>query len=65
MQLEKRIQIILFLVIGIIFILSGIALNEINIISKVNHSTLSDWYNFLLPWIGSGKGGLKHPWGGP
>lgn len=66
MQIESRINYITFLVIGIIFILVGLALDELSVIENVNRwsvNNLNSWYDFLLPWVGEEGNGLPEPWG--
>lgn len=68
MKLESRVNYIVFLVIGIIFILVGIALDEMKTIEtainwSVNSgSNLDKWYEFLKPWIGDEDNGIPGPW---
>ena len=68
MKLETRITYITFLILGIIFILVGQALNELDIIETVNATStgggdnIDKWYEFLLPWIGDESSGLPTPW---
>ena len=68
MRLESRINYIAFIVIGIIFILVGQALNELSVIEAVNANSVGDgndldkWYEFLLPYVGDENNGLPPPW---
>lgn len=68
MSLDTRINYITFLLIGIIFLLVGNALDELSIIRDINaFSTgtgddLKLWYDFLRPFIGDSGNGLPPPW---
>jgi hypothetical protein len=64
-KLESRINYIAFLVIGFIFILVGVALNEldpIEVANKWSDNNLDMWHDFLKPWIGDENNGLPEPW---
>ena len=68
MNLESRINNIAILVIGIIFILVGAALDDLEVIEtaigwSVNKGENPDlWYEFLKPWIGHEGNGVPTPW---
>ncbi|MFV2014632.1 MAG: hypothetical protein ACC656_04350 [Candidatus Heimdallarchaeota archaeon] len=68
MKFESRINYIAFIILGIIFILVGLALNELNVIETINATSVGDgddldkWYKFLLPYIGDESSGLIPPW---
>ncbi len=68
MKLETRINYITFLILGLIFILVGQALNELDIIESINANSSGSgenfdaWYEFLLPWVGDENSGLPTPW---
>lgn len=68
MKIEARANYIAFLVIGIIFILLGGALNELDLIKEANSwsvgegDDLEKWYEFLNPFIGDKNNGLPPPW---
>jgi hypothetical protein len=70
LKLEARIHYIAFIIVGIIFMLVGQALNELDIIETINASSigtsneLDQWYEFLLPYIGDSENGLPIPWSG-
>ena len=53
MKLEGRLRYISLLLLGILFIVTGIALNELNILTEVTNGSLDSWYVFLMPWIGA------------
>jgi hypothetical protein len=67
-KLESRINNIATLVIGIIFILVGVTLDDLEIIEtaiswSVNQGENPDlWYEFLKPWIGDEGNGVPVPW---
>lgn len=68
MRFESRINYIAFIILGIIFILVGQALNELDVIEAINANSvgqdddLDKWYEFLLPWVGDSDKGLPTPW---
>ncbi|OLS28291.1 MAG: hypothetical protein HeimC2_07830 [Candidatus Heimdallarchaeota archaeon LC_2] len=68
MKIETRINYITFLILGLIFILVGQALNELDIIDTINAASAGEgndfdiWYQFLLPWVGDESSGLPTPW---
>ncbi|MHA2092932.1 MAG: hypothetical protein ACW98K_18965 [Candidatus Kariarchaeaceae archaeon] len=65
MKLESRINNIATLVIGIIFILVGVTLDDLAILEEaINwaHDDPDQWYIFLKPWIGDGGNGIPVPW---
>jgi hypothetical protein len=67
MELTKRITYLSFLLIGIVFVLIGLALNETDIIAKVNAYDFNQWYSFLETWVGNEfedgfTQGLPTPW---
>lgn len=68
MRFESRINYIAFIILGIIFILVGQALNELDVIEAINANSvgqdddLDKWYEFLLPWVGDRDKGLPTPW---
>lgn len=68
MRFESRINYIAFIILGIIFILVGQALNELDVIEAINANSvgqnddLDKWYEFLLPWVGDQDMGLPTPW---
>ncbi len=62
MKLESRVQNIAYLLIGLLFIIVGLALNEFDIITNVHNASLEDWYHFLMPWVGDTGNGLPTPW---
>ena len=67
MKIEARANYIAFLIIGIIFILLGGALNELEWIKEANSWSVSEneeldkWYKFLNPFIGDESNGLPAP----
>ena len=69
LRFESRINYIAFIVLGIIFILVGQALNELDVTEAINANSVSKddnltkWYEFLLPWVGDEATGLPTPWG--
>ena len=69
MKIEARANYIAFLVIGVIFILLGGALNELEWIKEANswsvgesEGDLDKWYEFLNPFVGDKNNGLPPPW---
>jgi len=63
MELTTRLKYVTFILIGIIFIITGLALNELSILGKVGPGNFDKWYQFLAPWVGTdGSGGLPVPW---
>ena len=68
MKIETRINYITFLILGLIFILVGQSLNELDIIERINATSggsgedFDAWYEFLLPWVGDESSGLPTPW---
>jgi hypothetical protein len=68
LRFESRINYIAFIILGIIFILVGQALNELDVIEAINANSvgqdddLDKWYEFLLPWVGDSNQGLPTPW---
>jgi hypothetical protein len=76
MELTKRITYLSFLLIGILFILIGFALNELDVIAQVNQIreaaqtsrvSFDEWYGFLETWLGNENDGgftqgLPVPW---
>ncbi len=62
MKFEKRIAYLTYLIIGFIFIVAGLAINEQNILSDAFNSTPEDWYQFLMPWLGDSENGIPVPW---
>ena len=63
MELTKRLSYLTYLIIGILFIIAGLALDETSIYSTVDSYDFNQWYDFLGPWLGGdGKGSLPVPW---
>ena len=63
MELSRRIKYFTFLILGVIFLLSGFALSELDVLSQINHDDLNAWYEFLAPWVGNpAQNGLPVPW---
>jgi len=63
MEVTTRMKYLSFIILGVMFIITGFALNEPSILAQVNPSNIDKWYKFLAPWVGeSGKGGLPVPW---
>ena len=61
MEVTARIQYLTYLLIGIIFLITGFALSELEIL-QVNTDNFDTWIEFLAPWIGDEEGGLPRPW---
>lgn len=63
MELETRITYLSYILVGIIFIIVGLALNETESLSTVNNYNFDQWVDFLKPWIGTEENeGLPLPW---
>ena len=62
MEINRRLIYISYLVLGLILITAGLALNEQDILAGVFNRSPEDWYNFLMPWIGNSENGLPTPW---
>ncbi|MCY3410949.1 MAG: hypothetical protein INQ03_04845 [Candidatus Heimdallarchaeota archaeon] len=62
MELNKRILYISYIIIGLIFVITGMALNETEILRDVFESNSEQWYTFLMPWLGDSNTGIPVPW---
>lgn len=62
MEINKRILYLSYLIIGFIFIVTGVALKEPEFLVEVFNYSPEDWYVFLLPWIGDAESGFPTPW---
>lgn len=63
MKFEKRIAYITWIVVGIIFVVAGLAIKEPQILSDAFSSSPEDWYELLMPYIGNSENGIPVPWG--
>ncbi|MDH5401046.1 MAG: hypothetical protein OEZ01_02820 [Candidatus Heimdallarchaeota archaeon] len=62
MKLENRVKYISFLIIGVLFLIIGNTLDELDIIKNVLNASFDEWYVFMLPWLGSAEEGIPTPW---
>ncbi|MHA2501466.1 MAG: hypothetical protein ACXAE3_01150 [Candidatus Kariarchaeaceae archaeon] len=65
MELSLRIKYFTFLILGVMFIVTGIALNELDILAEITRGDFDAWYDFLAPWVGSSErpnSQLPVPW---
>ena len=62
MNLDRKLTNFTFILLGILFLVVGFALNELDILVAVDTSSLDAWYVFLMPWVGDAISGLPTPW---
>ena len=62
MNLDRKLTNFTFILLGILFLVVGFALDELDILVAIDTSNLDTWYKFLMPWVGDAVSGLPTPW---